>query len=156
MSKYTANTTADCLILKSRLSETNRVPPWIEKLASQHAIPDRTRYAMDLCLEEVLSNIIRHGYDNNVDGNITICCLTGRAGYISLVVDDEAPPFNPLGFQDSRFGRSAVDIPPGGQGIRLLKQFADTLEYEPRPKGNRLTIGFTCPGTSPTPAESSP
>jgi serine/threonine-protein kinase RsbW len=149
MNNYTANTTADCLILKSRLSEITRVPPWIEKLASQHELPDRTRYAMDLCLEEVLSNIIRHGYESNADGNITIRCLTGRAGYVSLVVDDEAPRFNPLVFQDPRFGRSAVDIPPGGQGIPLLKQFADTIEYEPKPTGNRLIIGFTYPGSSP-------
>jgi serine/threonine-protein kinase RsbW len=142
MNNYTANTTADYLILKSKLSEISRVPPWIEKVASQHALPDRTRYAMDLCLEEVLSNIIRHGYDSDADGSIMIRCLTERAGYVSVVVDDEAPPFNPLVFQDPRLARSAVDIPPGGQGIRLLKQFADALEYESKPTGNRLVIGF--------------
>ncbi len=38
----------------------------------------------------------------------------------------------------------------GGQGIRLLRHFADLLEYEPISTGNRLRIGFsTCWFRSP-------
>src|ERR1700686_4215561 len=142
MNSYSANTTAEELILESKLSEIDRVPPWIERLAPLHAIPDRTRYAMDLCMEEVLSNIIRHGYPSNVEGFIRIRCLTHRDGYITLVVEDEAPPFNPLLFQASPLPGSLGDNWGGGQGIHLLKQFADALEYEPKPTGNRLIISF--------------
>ena len=37
---------------------------------------------------------------------------------------------------------SLVDSPMGGQGIRLLKHFADALKYEATPGGNRLSISF--------------
>jgi serine/threonine-protein kinase RsbW len=152
MNSYSPNTTAECLILESKLSEINRVPPWIERLASLHVIPDRTRYAMDLCLEEVLSNIIRHGYKGKADGVMRIRYLAHRDGFFTLVVEDEAPPFNPLVVADPPFPRSLEDISGGGQGIHLLKQFADAVEYEPTRTGNRLIISFIYPGSSRCPS----
>src|SRR5579863_8090537 len=80
MNGYGAKSIEDCLILESKLSELNRVPSWLEHLASLHAIPDQTRYAMDLCLEEVLSNIVRHGYKSEGDGAIKISCHMQRDG----------------------------------------------------------------------------
>jgi hypothetical protein len=58
-------------------------------------------------------------------------------------VEDDAAPFNPLeppalptiGEQDE--GQI------GGQGIRLLRGFSDMVEYEAKPSGNRLRIGFS-------------
>ena len=83
-----------------------------------------------------------------MDGVIRIRCLTNRDGYITLVVEDEAPPFNPFLFQGPPLPRSLGDISGGGQGIHLLKQFADALEYEPKPTGNRLIISFISSGSS--------
>jgi anti-sigma regulatory factor (Ser/Thr protein kinase) len=148
MNSFRSNTTADCLTLESKLSEIARVPPWIERLASLHAIPGRTRFAMDLCLEEVLSNIIRHGYSGKEESVISIRYLTDRDGFFTLVVEDEAPPFNPLAVRDPPSPQSLEDISEGGQGIHLLKQFADAVEYELKPTGNRLIISFISPGAS--------
>jgi serine/threonine-protein kinase RsbW len=148
MYSQSANTAEECLTLESSLSEIARVPPWIEKLASLHAIPDRTRYAMNLCLEEVLSNIIRHGYAGKSGQAIIIRHVARRDGFFTLVVEDEAPPFNPLIVRDPLLPRSLEDVSGGGQGIHLLKQFADAVEYEPKPTGNRLIISFLSSGSS--------
>jgi len=148
MNSYSANTPAECLTLESKLSEISRVvPPWIERLASLHAISDRTRYAMDLCLEEVLSNIVRHGYACESSRAIIIRYVSQRDGF-TLVVEDEAPPFNPLITEDPPIPRSLENASVGGQGIHLVKQFADAIEYEPMPSGNRLIIKFISPETS--------
>lgn len=133
------------MTLASKLSEIARIPPWLENLASRDAIPEFTRFAMDLCLEEVLSNIIQHGHDGASHHRILVSYENPRKGTFTLIVEDEAPPFNPLLVQDSPFPRSLEEIPEGGQGIRLLKRFADTIDYEPRPTGNRLTISFVVP-----------
>jgi anti-sigma regulatory factor (Ser/Thr protein kinase) len=149
MNGYAAKSIEDHLVLESKLSELNRIPPWVENLASLHAIPDRTRYAMDLCLEEVLSNIVRHGYKSEANGIIRISCLMQREGCLSLVVEDGAPAFNPLIFESRPFSPSLGEVSVGGQGIHLLKEFADKVDYEAIPTGNRLTFSFTLPGSSP-------
>jgi anti-sigma regulatory factor (Ser/Thr protein kinase) len=46
----------------------------------------------------------------------------------------DAPELPPINLLD--------EVQIGGQGIRLLRRFADTLEYRSTPTGNRLTIGF--------------
>jgi anti-sigma regulatory factor (Ser/Thr protein kinase) len=105
---------------------------------------------MDLCLEEVLSNIIRHGYAGEPNHVLIIRHQTHREGFFTLVVEDEAPPFNPLLFHDPRFPPSPEDISGGGMGIHLLRQFADAVEYDPKPTGNRLIISFVSAGPSRT------
>ena len=50
------------LTLRSQMSELARICPWIQYLAKRDAIPEETQFAINLCLEETLSDIIRHGY----------------------------------------------------------------------------------------------
>jgi len=148
MNRNGANTIEELLTLQSKLSEIALIPAWIEQLASRHGIPKHTQFAMDVCLEEVLSNIIRHGYAGAPDHTILVRCTIPRKDYLTLIVDDEAPPFNPLLSQDFPSPRSLDRTSAGGRGILLLKQFADTVNYELKPKGNRLTISFTAPEKS--------
>jgi anti-sigma regulatory factor (Ser/Thr protein kinase) len=136
------------LRLSSSLSELARVSPWIEELASRHAIPERTRFAMDLCLEEAISNIIRYGYAGESGHAVVVRYLTNRDGFFTLVVEDAAPPFDPLAVQDLPLPRSLEQMSVGGLGIHLLKQFADALEYERSPTGNRLILRFVLAETA--------
>jgi serine/threonine-protein kinase RsbW len=140
------------LVLRGRLSEIARIAPWIESLASRHAISAKVQFAIDLCLEEVVSNIVQHGYQGESDRGVTVDFAVRDPQTFVFVVEDEAPRFNPL---------EASDLPPlneqdgdriGGQGIRLLRRFADTVEYEPTSAGNRLRMSFSA-ACSPDPSD---
>ena len=133
------------MTLASDLSEITRIPPWLENLASRDRIPERTRFGMDLCLEEVLSNIIRHGYAGAPNHTIHVIYGNPRRDTFTLVVEDEAPLFNPLSVQNKPMLRSLEEISEGGRGIPLVRQFADKVDYEPTPGGNRLTLSFLVP-----------
>jgi len=137
------DTTEERLTLQSRLSELTQVPPWIECLATRHTIPDSTQFAMNLCLEEALSNVIRHGYSSKPDRSIAVQFANPRENYFVFVVEDDAPPFNPLDSPELPALSSLDEVRVGGQGIRLIRQFSNALEYEPTPTGNRLSIGFS-------------
>ncbi len=137
-----APTTEQRLTLRSQLSELSLVYAWVERLASQYAIPGDTQFAMKLCLEEVLSNIIRHGYSGQSDRSINISFSSLQEGCFVFDVEDKAPLFNPIDAPEPPPINPREEIPTGGWGIALLRQFAQTLEYEARPTGNRLSIGF--------------
>jgi serine/threonine-protein kinase RsbW len=143
MTANATDTTGERLSLRSSLSDLARVLPWIEHLAAQYAIPDNTQFAMNLCLEEVLSNVIRHGYSGQPGRPILVQFASNpRDGYFTFVVEDQAPLFDPLAAPEPPVPRSLDQTPVGGNGLRLLRQFADTVEYQATPTGNRLTIGF--------------
>lgn len=145
MPEEAAAKSAPRLTIQSRLEDIALLWPWVESLAAEHAIPVDTEYAIHLCLEEALSNVIRHGYDGALGRPITVECATG-AGELAFIVEDQAPPFNPLAVPpsvDAPLPPLPGEIPLGGQGIRLMRKFAGSLSYEPLPAGNRLTLRFT-------------
>lgn len=142
MTRSGEHTSGESLELRSRISELARIPSWIERLASLHPISENMQFAMNLCLEEVLSNIIKHGYAGDPDRSIAVRFTCPRDDYFVFVVEDQAPPFNAVKSPKLPPLAEISDHQIGGQGIRLLREFADTLEYQATPTGNRLSIGF--------------
>lgn len=128
------------LQLTSSLAELTRVTPWVGELAAEYAISTDTRFAIELCLEEVLSNIVRHGYRGEAGQALSVEFWCTEQSLI-FVVEDSAPTFEPI-----RPGDAAVEdldtMTPGGQGIRLLYRFATAVLYERLVRGNRLTMEF--------------
>jgi len=57
-------------------------------------------------------------------------------------VEDDAPHFDPLHLPALPKIDDQSPDRLGGQGIRLMSGFADSLEYEPTATGNRLRLGF--------------
>ena len=121
--------------------------PWVDALAAEYGLSGETHYAINLCLEEALSNIIRHGYSGQPDHAITID-FTSLGTSLTFTIEDQAPHFTPMEPADSRPAASIEEYQPGGLGVPLMRRFAGTLHWEPLPHGNRLTIGFAAARSS--------
>lgn len=133
------------LTLAGRLQELTTVWPWVEALAAAYGIPDTILFSVNLCLEEALSNIVRHGYGGGSSLPIHVEFVPEPPDRFEFVIEDQAPPFDPLKFsgdEETIVPEPSFDLEPGGHGIRLLRKFAGTLDYEQLKDGNRLTIGF--------------
>jgi len=139
----------DQLVLGSQLSEMERLPAWVDSLAAAYGIDDSVKFAINLCLEEVVSNVIRHGYSDKEGQLLTVDCSSPRPGFFVFTVEDDAAPFNPLEIAALPTIDQQDPAQIGGQGIRLLRGFSDMLEYEAKPAGNRLRIGFANATASP-------
>jgi anti-sigma regulatory factor (Ser/Thr protein kinase) len=129
--------------LQADISQVAQVSSWLERLSARYGIPDKVRFASNLCLEEVLSNTILHGYGGAAAATLMISFAAPRPGCFVFVVEDEAPHFNPVEHPELPALSPDEDIRVGGQGLRLLRKFAGALEYEPLPAGNRLKIFFS-------------
>ena len=134
------------LTMGSRFEDLTLLWNWVEAQAAEYGIPSETEYAIQLCLEEAVSNIIRHGYRGRPHLAITVDCVAPAGEQeILFTVEDQAPPFDPLAAAEMPIPTSIDEIPDGGRGIRLLRGFAGSLAYQRLPGGNRLTIGFAMP-----------
>lgn len=134
----------DLLVLDSRLSELSRVQSWAEELADRLNLNQKTRYAIRLCLEEALANIVIHGYRSE-SGHPVVIRRWLAVGMLYFAIEDQAPPFaqeEDARGTDAREPASLESLTPGGNGIPLLRHFAGYLGYVRLPEGNRLTIGF--------------
>jgi serine/threonine-protein kinase RsbW len=136
------------LTLKSQLEDMAMLWTWVEAIVAEYAIPSDTAFGVHLCLEEAISNVIRHGYSGQPGHTLTVDCATPNAHELVFTVEDQAPPFNPL--DPSLIEELPAPVPedflrPGGRGILLMRRFAGTIAYQRLADGNRLTIGFILP-----------
>lgn len=146
MGAMTGNSTDrahDRLVLRSRLSDVAQIPTWVERLASRYNFSKDLQFAIDLCLEEAIANIIIYGYPGDENRPVNVCLTMAQDGDFIFSVEDEAPKFNPLEAPELPPLNPDEEIRVGGQGLRLLRRFAHSLEYEPTANGNRLRIGFS-------------
>ena len=81
-----------------------------------------------LIAEEIIVNIIGHGYSNNA-GDIEISCwLEGENKFITEIVDSGIA-FDILKKEDPDLSLGISERPIGGLGILLIKKLADDVEY---------------------------
>ncbi|HEX4322777.1 MAG TPA: ATP-binding protein [Acidobacteriaceae bacterium] len=137
------------LTLCSRLADLALVSPWVDGVVAALGLSSQRRFAIDLCLEEALSNIVRHGLSGDCNHSVAVRSRIGSvangARELFFVLEDDAPHFNPLDAPIAATGSipsSIEEIAEGGRGIGLLRRYAGSLHYEALPVGNRLTIGF--------------
>src|SRR6202011_6079136 len=80
------------------LSEVERANQALRELWAQYALPEDLEVPVTMCLEEVLSNVIRHGCRAGQDCDIRVryTILDGAPGGIEVEVSDNAAPFDPL------------------------------------------------------------
>ncbi len=128
------------IVVVADLQEYPRLIAWIEEFAAGHDVPASTSFALQLCLEEAFSNIVRHGYAGDV--RVT---LDRRERTVLLGFADRGIPFDPTTVPAPARAASIEDAAVGGQGIHLMRTFAQRLDYERRDGENRLRLHFLLP-----------
>ncbi len=89
-------------------------------------------------LDEVLSNVIRHGREDG-PGTIVITASPGP-DRVDVDVADGNPPFNPLSLPAPDTSSALDERRPGGLGIMLVRALSDDVRYERRDGRNHVTM----------------
>jgi serine/threonine-protein kinase RsbW len=111
----------------------------VARFATLHLLPPGVQKELHLVLDELLSNVVRHGYGQQGPYRITVS-LGFKRGVLRLEITDDAGRFNPLDAPEPDLGLPLADRPVGGLGILLVKRLMDELKYS-RVKGrNRLVM----------------
>ena len=84
---------------------------------------------LNLVLEELFTNTIRHGYRHAPDAPVWIS-LSRADGGLRIVYEDSAPPFNPYAWLAAAAAEGPQPLRrPGGLGILLTRELAASREY---------------------------
>lgn len=126
------------LALKNDKAELEQLQRSIETFLLEHHLSEELVSDLSLLAEEVLVNIIEHGYNGQKEGgkDIYVDLSLDNNHTVSLKIRDSAPPFNPLSAKE----RDPKDERIGGWGIPMLRKLSDQVEYERQGNENILTI----------------
>ena len=136
------------LVVRNELSELSRVSSWVDEWARLHQLSSTLTQILDLCTAEVVTNIISYAYDDDAVHPISLN-LRIDEDRISLEVEDEGKPFDPLGNPAPATRANLETGRIGGWGLRIVRHFAEDLCYARADARNRLTVIFRHPGPTP-------
>ena len=127
------------LKLPNSLAALNPLHDTVVQFCQRWAIDPDTNFKIDLALEEVFTNIVRHGYDDSQSHEIVIR-LEHNQDRVRISVEDDGRHFNPLLAPAVDVNVPAAERRIGGLGIHLLRTLLDQVRYQRRPVGNRLIM----------------
>lgn len=133
------------IILKSQSPDRQSVVRALERFGRDELLPAPAIQAADLALEEHLTNVLTHGFDDD-DAHDIVIRLSVEGACLMVEVEDDGKPFNPLA-APAVDTRPLEDRPIGGLGVHLMRQFMDELSYSREAAKNilRMKKHFTSP-----------
>jgi sigma-B regulation protein RsbU (phosphoserine phosphatase) len=127
------------ITLENRAPELQRLASELERFAKNHRIPDPDVHALSLALDEVVTNTIAYGYDDQRAHEIRLR-LTLSNGRLSAEVEDDGRPFNPLTAPQPDLSSAVEDRPVGGLGIHLVRSLMEQVDYRRESGKNHLVM----------------
>jgi serine/threonine-protein kinase RsbW len=99
----------------------------------------RAVYRINLALEEMVTNIIKYGYDAPGRRNIEVTLDVGAQEVAAVIIDD-GHEFNPVLQERKPPADKLEDRDLGGLGIHLVKKLLDRIDYRREEERNILEI----------------
>ena len=101
----------------------------VEELTSGYDISFEFTFQIEIIIEEIFVNIVKHAY-KNIDGLIKINyeILEGPLRF-HIIFTDNGPMFNPLEFEIPNLSDNIEEREIGRLGIYIVKEYADEINY---------------------------
>lgn len=111
----------------------------IDEFCSLNGIPPATAYAVNLSVDELLTNTISYGYEDSGEHRIDLMIrLDGDV--LAVEISDDGIEFAPDSADDPDTHASIEDRPIGGLGIFLTRQMMDSFDYRRDEGRNVVTL----------------
>jgi len=112
----------------------------IKALAQRQDWREDLVFKAKLVVEELVLNIIDHGYKNDESRKIEVQLHYGEDA-LTIDIIDEASAFDPLTEAAAPNTSAGIDERPvGGLGVHLAKEMMDEVSYAREGNRNRLTL----------------
>ena len=126
---------------RNDIDQLSKLTADIEEFSREYGISEEAHYALNLCLDEVFTNIISYGFKDRPEEYVIEIELDANWGELKAVVRDSGVPFNPMANACYPDTKSRVeDRQIGGLGVYFLDQYMDDVEYKREDGLNVLTL----------------
>jgi len=126
--------------LRNDIEEVTHFTASVEAFGESLQLPGDATFNLTLALEELVVNVIKHGFEAGTDHEI-IVRLRVENDEVIAEVEDDGRPFNPItDTREYRLREVVHTQPVGGLGIHLVKNLMDGLDYERRGNTNFVRV----------------
>lgn len=133
-----AATTLD-LTIANDLSEIGRLAEEVEGFCDRLGMDAGVAHAINLSVDELLTNTISYGYDGDGPHSIDVR-LAAADGAVTVTLSDDGRAFDPTEAEEPDIDAELDDRPIGGLGIHIVRMLMDNVSYERVDGRNVLTL----------------
>ncbi len=116
------------LRLANDLAALADVAERVEAFGAEQRLPANVVNAVNVVLDEAVSNAINHGYEAGARGEIVVR-LRCRPDGVLVEVEDDGRAFDPLQVPPPDLTLPLEQRPIGGLGIHLIRNLMDEVSY---------------------------
>ena len=139
LSKLSVMTAELSLQIINNRPEIRNLRNRFDSYAEDNEIPTKVIHDVQLALDEVVTNIVEYGYDDDDTHMIDVKFrFENRSLQINII--DDANPYNILDKEKPDISKSLDDKPIGGLGILLVKHLMTNIGYEYKDGMNHLSL----------------
>jgi anti-sigma regulatory factor (Ser/Thr protein kinase) len=125
--------------IKNNISEVTHLGAILEEFGETNDISIDLIRKFNLALDEILTNIISYGYEDNNEHIISVD-LIKSSDTLTAIIEDDAKIFNPLQVPEPDTSLQVEEREIGGLGIHIVKKIMDSVEYEANGNKNIIKI----------------
>ena len=125
--------------LTNRLADLDVLCENVASFCEACGIAKKQKFEINLALDELFTNIINHGFEDEAEHHIRVTC-TKNEEIVEITIRDDGVPFNPLQAPQPDLQCTFEDREIGGLGIHLIKAYIDRIAYERDADENVLTL----------------
>jgi len=127
------------IALRNDLSEIRTLHAAVNEFGEQHGLSEEVVFDVRLALEEIITNVIRYGYDDEEEHRITVRLGVG-GDELTVEELDDGISFNPLNAPEPDTKIPLDEREPGGLGIFLARKAMSDMQYRREQNMNILTM----------------
>ena len=125
--------------LKNRLADLDVLCEHLASFCESSGIAKKQKFEINLALDELFTNIINHGFNDDAEHQIHVTCARSDE-IVKITIRDDGVPFNPLQAPQPDLKCAFDDREIGGRGIHLIKAYIDQIDYRRDDDANVLTL----------------
>jgi len=133
------STVEEQLLIPNDLAALETLTGFVDGFCQRHGLSADLVFDLNLSLEEIVVNVITHGYDDAGVHQIAVSLGT-HDGWVSATVEDDASEFNPLDVPPPDLDAKLEQRQIGGLGLHLVKNLMQELNWSREGDRNRLTM----------------
>jgi serine/threonine-protein kinase RsbW len=126
--------------LHSDPRELDVLLPELAAFLEQHGVEASVTYIVQLAVEELILNVIKHGCRGDVRRDIALKLDLDDARHATLEVEDNGDPFDLRTVPEPDFNHMLEGTREGGLGVHLIRSLANSIDYQRVNDRNRIRL----------------
>lgn len=139
MSDESVSQAARTLTIRNGQAELHHMSEWIADSAHELGLSREMAVRLKVCAIEAVSNVIRYAYADR-DTHLIVLLLAVSEGRVTLAIEDDGRPFNPLSLPDRAPPPNIEKAQMAGIGVRIIRGLLPQSHYEYRDGKNVLIL----------------